>query len=302
MVSKLNQQLFNRIKTKYFFNQEKSIHLKKNDLIIESNTKNFRLFIVNQGQVAGYIINESKERIEVFRAVENMFFGVQSFFSNNNLVYANVVALEDCEILYIEKNDLIDATKDDYENDFMPLIAYELSMRQKFLRDVMHEKEVVLKKKYQSDKLIALGQMAAGLAHELNNAIGVIEGNVNWLSKEIVNYLHIHDSNSMHSFFNKALIHGQTLSSKEIRERKELLMHEFGISSQLAKILSKFEINSDQLKGTDFEKGEAKFHEYYKSWQLGISLHDLKIASNHSTHILNSIKQLSVTGQSRSHV
>src|SRR5690606_31692774 len=177
-------------------------------------------------------------------------------------------------ISYIEKDDLINVTKDDYENDFMPLISYELSMRQKFSRNIMQEKEAVIKKLYQSDKFIALGQMAAGLAHELNSAIGVIDGNVNWLSKEIVNYLHIHDSKSMHSFFYKALMYGQILSSKEIRERKELLMLEFGISSKLAKILSKIEISSDQLKATDFEKGEAKFNEYYKFWQLGIALHD----------------------------
>jgi signal transduction histidine kinase len=299
-IQDLKSETLKNIKSKYFSDNEKQFSLKKDEYLIRQNEVNNRLFIVLEGAVAGYLLSESGIQNEVFRSAKDMFVGVHSFFSDAHLVYANVVALEDCKIAYIEYADLQSVPDSSYRNDFLPLIVNELSVRQRFSKDIMIEKEEALKKLYHSEKLSTLGQMAAGLAHELNNAIGVLNGNSEWIAREVQKYLKITESNEVFIDFENGFNGGQTASSQSIREGKKNIEKKFKLSGSVAKRFSKLGYSDDKIK--EFSKLSNLDEISVKKqqvWELGVGLHDMIIASTHAVHVLKSIKQLSASDQER---
>ena len=69
-----------------------------------------------------------------------------------------------------------------------------------------------------------------------------------------------------------------------------------GVAKKLARI--GFESNQIQdLKG--LQEDEEIAHRIYHFWEMGVALHDMRVASRHAVHVLNSIKQLSVSDQER---
>lgn len=302
-VQGLDATLLKHLKVKYFNNSSMQFTLKKGEYLIRQNEVNNRLYIVLDGLVAGYVSSESGTQYEVFRSAKDMLVGVHSFFSNNHLVYADVVALENCNVAYIE-NDILETVSDvSYRNDFLPLIVNELSARQRFSKDIMLEKEETLKKLYHTEKLSTLGQMAAGLAHELNNAIGVLNGNSVWIAKEVQGFLKNTEFNEVFVDFEKGFEKGQNLDSQTVREGRKQIEKKFKLPSFIAKRLAKLGYTDKEVKAiSKLENLDEVSMKKQQVWELGVGLHDMIIASNHAVHVLKSIKQLSASDQQRTEI
>lgn len=296
----INKELLAELKAKYFCDGEKSLILKKGDYLFKQNELNNKLYLVTKGTVAGYLISESGTKHEVFRSATDMFVGVHSFFAGNHLAYASVIALEDCNISYIEYEDLEKFAGNNYHSDFLPIIVHELSARQRFSKDIMLEKEHAMKKLYHSEKMSTLGQMAAGLAHELNNAIGVLNGNSEWIAKEIQEYLKNAISNDVFNDFEQGFKTGQTTSSQSIRESRKRIEKKFKLPGFIAKRLAKLNYNDKQVKEVSkLENIDEVTSNKQQVWELGVALHDMIVSSKHAVHVLKSIKQLSTADQER---
>jgi len=296
----INKELLSALKTKYFSDGNKTLPLNKGNYLFKQNQLNNRLYLVTKGTVAGYLISESGNKHEVFRSTKNMFVGVHSFFAGKHLAYASVIALEDCSISYIEYEDLEKFADNNYHSDFLPIIVHELSARQRFSKDIMLEKEDALKKLYHSEKMSTLGQMAAGLAHELNNAIGVLNGNSEWIAKEVQDYLKDAVSNEVFTDFEEGFKAGQNTSSQAIRENKKRIEKKFKLPGFIAKRLAKLNYNDKQVKQVSkLENIDEVTSKKQQVWELGVALHDMIVSSKHAVHVLKSIKQLSTADQER---
>jgi len=293
---KIDYQLIDRLRKNYFHDEEKIIQLKAGEYLLRKQSVNNRLFYIESGLVAGYLIDVFDSYHEIFRSEKNMIAGVQSFFSACHEVYADVVVLEDCVVRYIEIEDLHNSNKECFTDDFVPLIVHELALRQQFSKNVMLEKEETLKKLYKSDKLASLGQMAAGLAHELNNTSGVINGNISWLSREFSSYVREHESEQVMFYFDKGLHEGQKIPSNEVRKKRKELEEVYGLSTRVAKKIAKMNIEYSTVKSAIIEENICH---HFKFWQMGVAMHDILIAAEHSSHILNSVKQLSAENYER---
>lgn len=291
--------LIERLREKYFFDSCKVLHLKKGEYLIQSKTKNDKLFFLTKGLIAGYLVDDLGQQYEIFRTEKNMIVGVNSFFSEHHNVYADVIAMEDSSVLYITRDELFSSSKDCYAEDFLPIIVHELSLRQQFSGNVMLEKEAALKKLYQNEKLATLGQMSAGLAHEMNNTSGVINGNVSWLAQNISEYFRDHEQSSVLKYYEKGVNEGQQRTSEEVRALKEKISMEYDIPAQLAKKIARIGFEESEIKNIRRSKVQRRVELYYHFWQMGVAIHDILLASKHSTHILQSIKQLSSTGLER---
>ncbi len=290
--------LVNKLKEKYFCNEQNVVSVSTGEYLLKQGQENKRLFLVMEGLVAGYLHGQSGNR-EVFKSEKNMFVGVHSFFSKSYTAYANVMALKDSKLAFIEA-EVVEKQPGYTIEDFVPVIVHELSARQIFTKDVMFEKEAALKKLFQSDKLATLGQMAAGLAHELNNAIGVLNGNSQWLAQEIYTYFKETEIHTIFSNFEKGFSRGQYLSSNEVRKRKKAFEKQWNISSNAAKKLARIGFDNTELKQMNgLEEEQEIIDRIYHFWEMGVALHDMRIASRHAVHVLNSIKQLSVSDQER---
>lgn len=290
------------LKEKYFCDTQKVVKLKPGEYLLKQNQENKRLFLVLEGAVAGYLSSDTGSKQEVFKSEENMFVGVHSFFSKSFSAYADVIALEDSKLAFIH-SDNVEESPGFTIQDFVPVIVHELSARQIFTKDVMFEKEAAMKKLFQSEKLATLGQMAAGLAHELNNAIGVLNGNSQWIAEEIYNYFKETEIQTVFANFEKGFNRGQHLSSNVVREKRKNLEKKYNVSSGTAKKLARIGLAEKNISYFhEMEDFEQTIDRIYYFWEMGVALHDMRVASHHAVHVLNSIKQLSVADQERHEV
>lgn len=284
------------VKKEFFSDPEKVIELKKGEVLFNEREHNHRLYLILKGSVAGYISDGSGSDFKVFESYKDKFVGVYSFFSEERLSYAKVVAQEDTKLAYVDSRQEI-LNKGDlqsYVRFFVSLIVNELISRQYFARKMAIEKEITLKKLMHTDKMATLGQMAAGLAHELNNAVGVLQRKTEWLSEVIPGYLKEKDRHNNYRFFELGKEKGQFLSSSEVRNRKKEIEKKFKVSSNMAKKLARTGLTDKDLEEIGVEK-EEHGNRMYHYWEIGSTFYDMELAARHATHVVKSVKQLGVT-------
>lgn len=292
-----------QLKEKYFSDSTKVVSLKSGDYLMRQNKTNTRLYLVLKGLMAGYLDSGLGDRQEIFRSEENMFVGVHSFFSGSYSAYADVVALEPSKLAYISLDDFRQAEKESRMEDFLPIVVNELSSRQLYAKDLMLQKEAAMKKLYERDKLATLGQMAAGLAHELNNAIGIMNGNSEWLANEVYLYFKDTEIDTVFNNFDRGFREGQICSSVEVRVKRKQLEKKLKVSPGSAKKIARIGIDEKEIAAfLNEEHAEELIDRMYYFWELGVSLHDILLATKHAVHVLKSIKQLSVADQLREEV
>lgn len=295
----IDQDLVKRIKKKYFFDTQKMVFLKAGETLLKQDQPNKRLFLVLSGQVVGISTLNGESQQELFRAGKNKFVGMHSFFSKSYKAFSDVVATEDTQLTYMNADDF---KEPEYylTDDFAPILVSELYTRQLISNEIAQEKEAALKKLHQKDKMATLGQMAAGLAHELNNAIGVINGNSEWIAKEVYEHFKISENSTNLSLFERGFEKGQYNSSNQVRELKRLFEKLYDLSPSTAKKLAKIGFDEKSvlalLKDESIDEQCEKMHQ---SWELGVALHDIIQTSRHAVHVLKSVKQLSVSDYER---
>ncbi len=282
----------------YFSDPKRVIKIAKGDYLFRQDQFNDRLFLVKKGKVRGFGVNPDGSEVEFFIATPYMFVGVNSFFSISKTM-TNIIALEDSELAYIGYKDAIYLAGGNasMSEQFLPVIVNELTFRQTRMMDIGAEKEKTLKKLIQSEKLASLGQMAAGIAHELNNAIAVLQKNSRWLGEQIAEIIDSHSPDMLH-YFRTGIQEGRTLSNYEIRARQKRYLSIFKLTDDAAETLAQTSIpESDLTKFGDKLEQFAKIISDY--WETGATIKDMLIASQHATHVVKSVKELGAQRERR---
>ena len=187
--------------------------------VLRQDGYNDRLYWVKQGELSGYLKSEENDlSAQVFVVKEGMFFGVHSFFAQTRVASTTVVAEKDSEIAWIDLS--TQAIEPEHygplAEQFMPVMVHELAMRQMLTGIAALEKEKALQKLYATEQMTTLGQLAAGIAHELNNAIGVISSKTENIQTAISQFVGDNQPQMM-PFLQHGIDHGQSISSAEVR-------------------------------------------------------------------------------------
>ncbi len=286
----MEKRIIAELREKYFSN-DNVFELKKGETLIEQGQESRRLFLVLEGLLVG-MVRQDEGKMEVFRLGKDMLIGLYSFFSRTFCAYAEIVALEDSKLSYIDYED--DKVRPDaFLEDFLPVIIDKLFERQVFAQTLMLEKEEVLKINLHRDKLATLGQMAEGIAHELNNAIGVIKGNVEWIEKEVFDYIKDKEEPDVFANFEKGYKKGQNLSSAEVRKNRQFIEKKLDLSTVHAKKLAQLGLGKDEIKSKKFKKPtEEEIDNIHHFWKMGVAIHDIILASEHVAHVIEAVKSL----------
>ncbi len=288
----MNQEKLQRLIDAYFSQPERRVVIPAGETILEQGADNDRLYYVCSGELEGFYLEENGEnQVKVFSASEGAFIGVHSFFSETLIASSTVVSKTESELSWIDsKTTAIELERyGPLTAQFTPIIVNELSRRQRRAMHESIEKEKALQKLYSAEQMTTLGQLAAGIAHELNNAVGVLSSKTERLQSIILELLEeIHPEAS--SFVDQGLIYGQNISSSEVRKRGRELEVSYGIdrdtARELARAVPEGELSQFWLKSPE---------QAVRYWNIGRDLHDMRLAARHSVGIVRSVKQLGRT-------
>jgi signal transduction histidine kinase len=277
------------LKELYFQDEDKVIKLKKGEILLEPNSYNDRLFLICEGRLKGYIGDIEGGAFEIFSSSKDMFVGVYSFFSIQHLSYSTVRADEDTELRYIERSQS-EVSEPEFAQHFLPVVVNEIYLRQLVAHELSIQRQAAIRKLAENEKMSTLGQLAAGIAHELNNAIGVVQRNTEWLSIQLGDYFKIKDPELL-SFYSNSLEKGQKLSSSKIRVRRKEIEKKFNLGPKLAKQLAKSNADDAQIVQI-LKEGSSEFESMQFFMDIGLSLHDMTVASNQASHVVRSVRDL----------
>lgn len=283
------------LKSHYFSDPTKQIRLEKGAVLLYPKDKNDKLYLILEGVLAGYIEGESGERFEIFRSGPDSFVGTYSFFSPKHESYSTVVAEEDCLLAYIDHSASRKKNVDgrSFAEHFLPVIVNEIYIRQLLAHKMSIQSQMALQKLFQAEQMATLGQMAAGLAHELNNAIGVILRNTEWLAHRASEYIKQKEESDMYHFFEVGLNEGQQLTTAEIRKRRRELEKNFDLSNQIAKQLAATGLSDRDLAPFLNNLGQ-KVEQIYFNFETGLVLHNMLIAAKHAARVVKAVKEIGV--------
>lgn len=288
------------LKTTVFSNPQQRITLQEGEALLRPGQINDRLYLVLEGMLVGHIEDAAGHPFEIFRSGEDNLVGAYSFFSEHHRSYSTVVAAEPTVVAYLTQQDVQDdgARYAQFAARILPTIVEEIYFRQLLAQRMSIENQETERRLHQVEQLATLGQLAAGLAHELNNSMGVILKKAEWLSERITEYVEAHDTRGLTPFFKRGLESGQPSTSAEVRQRRREIEETFDLPPALAKDLAKIGLTDQEMSrfGRDIA-GQADQINYY--FETGLALHDLLVAARHAGKVVQSVRELGVINRTR---
>lgn len=275
------------LKKKYFSDPARQVRIKAGETLLTEESANNRLYLVLDGKLNCYLRDKDGKGDEVLQSTRNMFLGVYSFFSDEQKSFLTVIAAEDSVLTYLDRNDAV-ANDEQFARDFLPVIVNEIYSRQVLAQNLAVERQVAEKKLFESEKMIVLGQLAAGLAHELNNAVGVLARNTEWLVKEAQESP---APEALTKLFDHVLREGRQFNSERVRAHRDELEKRLNISAKLAKQLAKIEYPETELQAV-LREPEGMIS---AALEKALLLHDMRVAAEHATHVVKSVRDLGKT-------
>ncbi|TVR16368.1 MAG: sensor histidine kinase [Planctomycetota bacterium] len=263
-------------------------------ILMRQGERNTRLYMVIHGSLTGMREVEDGEPIPVLSFNTGELVGIQSIFLNDFVATLTISAERRSELAWI---DLVHDRPDDLERRVIPLLVRALLKRQEqALHQAQRERNEALRDK-ELEQMGFLGQMAAAVAHELNNALAVVARGGEWLGGE-VEHLARYRPPLEAAAFHHGWHHGRPLlnsdavrkSSAEWRKRG----FDFAASRRIAQMDPDSTFKEELLRATTEQIPEA-----IRSWELGATLRDMAISSRQAAHVVTALKQLGASDRLR---
>ncbi|MCH5285657.1 MAG: cyclic nucleotide-binding domain-containing protein [Akkermansiaceae bacterium] len=292
-----------RVNRVYFTDPDRILAIPAGEILVRQGEECHRVYLVLRGTFVAYRRTENLEGSglpaeshvrghEVFRAEPRSYVCVQAFFSRSFLSSYYIVAIEDAEVAYIDDTTpAVDAEQyGTLEQQFIPVLVHELAARNSRIFTQVSEKEEAVRLLQRAEMAATLGQLSAGIAHELNNAVGVISRRTDFVAANLSEYLAKEDKKNA-DLFTRGYEDDSFLAANELRGVVRQYERELGLPQDAARVLAHLapQGNARELLGASFVK---HLQRNFRFWELGHDLRDLRMAAKHASGIVRAVKLL----------
>ena len=292
-----------RLNRVYFSDAGRTVDFAAGEVIVDQGEECHRLYLVLEGALVAYRQAESvpgtempvevaTRKHEVFRAGPGSYVCVQAFFSRAFRSSNEIVALEDTRLAYVDDTtEAVDAEQyGSFEHQFIPVLIHELAARNMRIFTNAAAKEEAQRLLHRSEMAATLGQLSAGIAHELNNAVGVITRRTEFVAEHLEKFL-AEDNKYNSQLFRYGYDDTSFTAASELRAIARKWERELNMPQPAAKVLAHIIPDTKTLVkfGPDFVK---HVRNNYSFWELGHDMRDLQVAAKHATGIVRAVKLL----------
>ncbi len=300
-----------RLNRVYFHDSGRLLELVEGERLLTQGEPCHRIYLVLEGELVAYRSFDTLEGTnipaedtvgrghEVFRAGVGSYVGVQSFFSGAFHSNNHIFALKPTRLAYIDDTTSV-IDEEGYgtlEHQFLPIIVHELVVRNSRILGHAAEKEEAMRLLQRSELAAMLGQLSAGIAHELNNAVGVITRRSEFVANMLISHLEEEDKDNAR-LFRLGYEETSLTAAGEHRKLARKYERELNMGQEAAKVLAHIIPDTETLKkyGPEFVMHVKR---NYQFWELGHDLRDMQLAARHATGIVRAVKLLGGAGSAR---
>lgn len=292
-----------RLNRVYFSDPGRTVSIEQGEMLVEQGGECHRLYLILEGTLVAYrqadtligseLPTETAARKhEVFRAGAGSYVCVQAFFSRTYHSSNDIVAVENTRLAYVDDTtEAVEAeTYGTFEHQFLPVLIHELAARNLRIFSHATEKEEAQRLLQRAEMASTLAQLSAGIAHELNNAIGVISRRTEFVADNLATHLAEEDKENS-KLFRFGYEDDTFTGAADLRKRARKYERELNLPQEAAKVLAHIIPDTETLVkyGPEFVR---HVRNNYRFWEMGHDLRDMQVAARHATGIVRAVKLL----------
>lgn len=259
-----------------------------------------RIYLVKSGELAlhhkpaGFEPEGLPARIqahgyETQRAGAGSYINAAEFLAGSSAAGSTAIALEECEVAWVEDAAL--------REQLLPLLLQQQVQTQQALNTCTAQKEHHNRQLQRAESACTLAQLTAGIAHELNNAVGVLARRTDFVASGLWEYLEETSTNNA-LLFSYGIEDTSYLPARELRTTSRHYERQLGMSQEAAKVLAHLfpDKEDGELLAPHFVQNVNK---NFRFWEMGHDLRDMKVAARTATGIVRAVKLLGGGNTSR---
>ncbi|MCH8496702.1 MAG: cyclic nucleotide-binding domain-containing protein [Balneolales bacterium] len=291
----------------------------KGEVILYEGKRSKHLFLLLNGEVGLFKTDENGGLVPVTQIDPGGMFGVMSFFSNNKALTTAIVDSR-AEILKLNRQQVERILSGDFTLAIMGRQMLIVNLMQRYAQvvdlnvelknvnhrlDVEHNRltEALRELKHAHNRLVhqekmaTLGQLVAGVAHEINNPAAALENAVEYLSTLLPDLFSndVSRENIIRQQFFKWGLASNRIQTEESRAHEASLRHEFDQlkSSEVRKLVVLGEEGLQRVRGFYHQSNLKELRICLDYMEAGMHLRRIKLTSGRISGLVRSLKRYS---------
>jgi signal transduction histidine kinase len=164
------------------------------------------------------------------------------------------------------------------------------------LANALAELEETQTRLIESEKLATLGQLAAGVGHELNNPVAAINRSVDFLEQDLVWLAgESHEPALLDEFLRRGIDHQPLSTREERRHRGEL--ERAGVEPAAARTLVKIGVTSPEAARRVLAGGAGELDRLERYYEMGLALRNISSSAERITSLVGSLRSYARSGE-----